>query len=373
MYFILPREVPIILAIPWRVAAYVLTAAIALGAAWTWYKVAYPQPRPTMLLAGVVLTLIEIIITAATGRYWPAGEALAMIGPTLFVVLVVPLLFPSVPLQLRLATGAFVFLYLGFGLARPILAADPTGTHYRAPYPDPASMGGNLKESFDWDLTSVKARTRGCKALALDVDSPIFERYAGVYLTDHNLMWRSSDGRADLDMGHETPFVGIPEGTDCLVSNQVRSETRWERFLYVGGNRHFVNFLAGKRQGVEIATDPGSGIPMTGVLDIEDYMDGKLRWTIPSAHFLVPNNPENPIRRIKLSSWPISPGRRMYVKINGVVAYEGAIPIDFSNIEIDIPNPSLHFIDLEIGSDPLPSEYVPTGYGVALRKLVLQH
>lgn len=369
LYFILPPKLPVLVAIPWRLATYAFTATVVIGAALAWYRVGWSKPRPLMLLAGTLFALAEITVTAITGKFWPAGSALVMLGPVLFVVIVAPLLLSPVPKLVRIVSLSFAALYLAFGLGRPIFAANSSGVHYSLPYP--ATMDPSLKSKYNWNVSRLAAALKDCKVLVVDVDNRFFERYLAIYLTDHEVAWNSTHpGIIALESITPRLTVPIPKDADCVLTDNFGSPARARKVISVTTDKRVPALLRGVLQYLEIAPGSPLGVKVVGAYDPEPYRDGQLRWTSGEAHFLLPNNPQTPITHIRLLTWPVFPGRNMKVRISGTTVYDGPVPSDSTPMEWNIPDRSVHTIDIEIRAETFHGEGDPRDLGVALRSLV---
>jgi hypothetical protein len=266
LYFMLPpRTVSGTAAIIWRIAAYAVTMGILALAVAAWLRVDRRSQRPILLLAGAIASTVVIAVTAATGRYWPAGEAWAMLAPMIFVVLVSPLFSEgSRPLMFGLAAVAVVGCHLAMGFARPIAAADESGLHFGRPYP--GVQDADAKSRYDWDLHRHDRRLASCTSIGLDIDDRFLERVVGVYLTDKNRRWESTHpDRVTLHARNAERVQPLGGDIDCVFTTGLARSTPERTSIPLSMDRRLETFLYGDARSIEIAVPVPAGIEVSGV------------------------------------------------------------------------------------------------------------
>jgi hypothetical protein len=201
LYFLQPSPaLPLVLRVVWRLvvlAGLVALLRAALGTALSLFRRGLEE-RASRLALWVLLALPAPLPLLLMGKYWAAGKALGMIGPFLFLLAAAPLLLaearPSAargrPLWRTLPAAIFLAAQLGFGLARPLAAANPDGIHYSRP-PYPSVQSSEYKTALDWGLARRDDALRRCRRIALDIESPFLERYVQLHLTELEAVWWS--------------------------------------------------------------------------------------------------------------------------------------------------------------------------------------
>ncbi len=222
-----PVDLPLVVRVVWRLAVLAALGCLLVPAVSAALKLAWRGgDRTALLLRLVLLALLMPLPFAVSGKLWGAGKAIAMIGPCLFLLVVVPLLRSGESPARRVPAVMFLAIQLGFGLARPLAAAHPDGIHYALPYP--SIQQADTKTGLSWDLRRWDETLRACHRIAVDTENPFLERYVQLHLTDLNSVWwsvRPLNGYFDrgLVLGLQ-PAQGEP---DCLVTDGGRLARPW--------------------------------------------------------------------------------------------------------------------------------------------------
>jgi hypothetical protein len=206
----------------WHVFADVLLVFV-LAATFKSFYLLQAESGPTglrsKLFAGAIGgAVIVLVLTALSGRFWAAGKGLSMVGPFLFFPLMAPLFIEARHASwTRLSAGVVLVAYIGFGLARPVVAVTSEGVGYPLPYP--SSQDPDSKLRYDWDLEKRSETLRRCSAIAVDVENPGFERFVQLYLSELGVRWFSVrplnsyfGSGPDLGMQQQLP------NPDCLLT-----------------------------------------------------------------------------------------------------------------------------------------------------------
>jgi len=371
LYFILPPQLPTIAAAPWRLAVYSFTAAVLVSAAVAWTRADVLRSRAVLLLSGTLFAVAVIATTALAGRFWLAGDGLAMIAPVLFVVLVAPLFLPAAPKTCRLVGLSFAGLYLGFGLVRPLRSANGTGVIYSWPYP--AGAQDQLRKfQFDWDVNHLAQTLDSCGSLVLDINDLFLERYLAIYLTDHQHAWISTHPPLGKFDTIQPRAVQPAQSADCILTDGYPEPGPARKVISVATeDKRLVNYLNGGRPALEIGVRTPGGVRVVGAYGVEFFQGGYLRWTSAETHFLIPNNPAAPTSSISMTTWRVAPGRRVTVSINGKQVYNGLEPSDSGTFRWTVQDRSAQLIDFVIATDEFHAKGDSRGLGVALRSVVL--
>ncbi len=215
-----PVDLPLAVRVVWRLVVMGLLGVLLVPALWSALKVAWRgEDQTALLLRLALLALLMPLPFVALGKVWGAGKAIAMIGPFLFLLVVVPLLRSGQSIVRRLPALVFLAIQLGFGLARPLAAAHPDGIHFALPYP--SVERAELKTRLSWDLRRWDETLRACRRIAVDTENPFLERYVQLHLTDLQSVWwsvRPLNGYYDRG-----PVYGLqsPRGEpDCTVTDR---------------------------------------------------------------------------------------------------------------------------------------------------------
>jgi hypothetical protein len=164
-----------------------------------------------LLLAGVGFGLLGAIVLAERGQAWAAGKALSYTAPLLCLVLLAPLLVPTLtatrarlaPLPWCLAQGWFAALAL-IGLG------DPHGTRLPAPYPD--WQGSETKGDGRWAIAAQMTRLRACPTVRVVAVDAFFRDFAAVALFEAGkaFIYDEADDAAPLPERCRLIQAGLP-------------------------------------------------------------------------------------------------------------------------------------------------------------------
>ena len=374
LHFILPpTSIPEGIAAGWRIAAYLVTAWVLTAAVVTWLRVDRSQQKAVLFLIGVLTSTLVILVTASTGRYWPAGEAWAMLAPLVFLAIASPLLVhANIPRHFRLAAVFVIFCHVALGLARPVAAASEGGVHYGRPYP--GAMDAELKRKYEWNIQRYDARLSACGSIGLDLDNRFLERVVTIYLTDKSRDWETTRPDRLLDSSEVEPAAPLSKGLDCVLTTNFPLPAARKFSVSLSTDKRFENFFNGASRTVEIALPMPAGVEAHGIYSVEPYLNGLLRWTSGNARLVVPNNVTKPATGLEIAAWPVGepdPSRTMRLTVNGKELFEGEIPVEPDGIRLVIPEQSGDVLDIRLSIRPLENTQDPRDLGVPLRTFSL--
>ena len=373
VYFILPPAGTAVLwGAVWKVAvavgcAFLLFAAVRLMME-EWRK--DRQSRASRFYVVAVLSLMLPVALALGGRYWPAGKALTMASPLLFIMVAVPVLSGGGRWG-RAAAAAFVLLHLGFGLYRPLAAANPSGIHYAWPYP--AVPDPTFKTAFSWDLTRWEIPLRGCRHISLDLPHPQQDRYVQMVLSEAGLPWTS---QRPLNSYYGTGLtLGLqvqPDFSDCLVTSRLEHVQPGQTLIWLGQGGAVWDFYQGILTSLDLVAVPNGVFSTTGLHAAEVYQGQPLRWTDGRARIALVNNPAYPLRQIELALWAVrQPHSTLRVSVNGRTLFDDRLADGDIQMTLRVPDDLPPSADLVLESNSFNPAGDPRTLGVALRRLVL--
>jgi hypothetical protein len=309
---------------------------------------------------------------ALKGNYWAAGKGLSMVSPLLFMLLVAPIVASRCGGSWwRVPAILLVAGHVAFGLYRPVAAASPSGIHYASPR-YPSGQVPQWKEDIRWNLQSWVPTLLSCERVSIDSDNYVVERYVQLLLEDLKLR-SSSTLEITTQLGGGVT-LGTPKqlpNPDCVITTMARSGREGARIIWLLKNVDVLEFLQGGRQSVELAVSR-SGVVVRGASEVEVTPRGPLRWTTGDAHFILPNDPARPARRLMVGVWDVRAPRvgAMEVLVNGRSLFAGPLPEGewaqaFSLEHVD----SVAQLDVQIRSATGRFSGDPRPLGIALREV----
>jgi hypothetical protein len=314
-------------------------------------------------------TLVSAVLLggiALTGRLWAAGKGVSMLAPLIFLCVAAPTLLLSRKHSWeRVPAWLLVVAYVGFGVARPIMAATDGGIGYPPPYP--GSMNPEAKRKYAWDLPGYEAELRRCRAISLDIDEPVLERYAQLYLTDLDAHWST--------VRPINPYFGIGKNAgmqvqvtnpDCLVSTNPLARRDNGTVISLARDKRVVDFFEAPHGSLDVAVSAPAGIEVTGTYEQEFVKGGALRWSAGRMRVLVPNNPSHPAQRLSFAIWPVaSPNRNMTIQVNGALLYAGKVVKGAT--DWPLPPNSSSSLEIVLSVDTIRYPGDPRDLGIPLR------
>jgi hypothetical protein len=376
IYFVLPTDaVPLPVRAAWKLALWagltLLLAGAARAALIEWRRDRYSRTSLILILALAACLLPPAFMIA--GKFWAAGKALSMAAPLLFIALAAPLLTNTLPHRWQAAAALYVALHIGFGVYRPIAAANPTGIHYASPYPavaDPAS-----KTELSWDLGTWRSELRRCHGASIDISAPVLERYVQMYLSELQVPWSSVRPlNTYYGTGTELGLQPQLQSPDCVVTTRVDRTGPGQTLIWLGRNPLLMDFLHGAAEQVDLVDVSPNLIELAGMHAVEHYGGGVLRWTDGDAQLRIPNDPGRPARKLDLALWGVRlAGAHLRLQVNDVDLFDG----DLADGEIELGFPLDAFttapaLTIRVVSNSFTTPQDSRRLGLALRRLVLR-
>jgi hypothetical protein len=366
-----PAGMPPLPRVLWKAALAAGMAGLIFGVG----RLARRESGASRLFLLIAATALAVPVgIALSGRFWPAGKALSMASPLLFLVLAAPLFRPASGRGLRLLAVIYLMVHLGLGAWRPLAAADPSGIHYRMPYPgvpDPA-----YKTALSWNVLDRRAEFASCRHVSLDISHPVLSRYVQMVLSEWGMAWSS---RRPLNSyygnGVDLGLQPQPDLADCLVSDRPALPGVGQKFIWLGRNDAVQGFLAGNTPRIDVVGLRSSGLDLSGWHETEQFGGGQLRWTDGAARVRLPQDPGNPIRTIRLALWPVGPApSRLRLLANDEVLFAGMPadgPVDMTFTRrggFDAP-----YLEIVLQSPSFSAPMDSRRLGLAVRHLELRH
>jgi hypothetical protein len=208
-----------------------IIVASSLGIRRTFAQSANPFGQ-TIVFATAAAFLVAAGL-AVSGRYWPAGKALALAAPLVFIALCLPLMSRTgIPGFARVMAWAIVLGHLAFGVIRPFAATAATGVHYKYPR-YPSAQDARMKINYSWDINRL-ATLRSCDLVQLDIDNPFLERFVQVFLSDTGVKWFSVRTiKSYYSEGRDLGMQSAPGAPDCLVTTEVYPKAKFENVVWL--------------------------------------------------------------------------------------------------------------------------------------------
>lgn len=239
LYFVVPGPAsPLATRVGIKLLLAVFLVALLVQAARSLWNTVREEDRGrgAFLLAAVVScgTPLGLVLL---GRLWQAGKFLSMIAPLLFLGLILPLLVRR-GVVARAPALLLVVAQLGFGLARPVVAARaPDGIHYPPPYPSIGQPA--LKQAISWNLLGWQRFFSNCQLVNLNVRHALIHAYAEMLLAEMRVPWAPSRSTVSYDRERLLAPAEPDRSSlaDCQIADSLRRRDRrpgGERLLFVG-------------------------------------------------------------------------------------------------------------------------------------------
>lgn len=371
LHFVLPGAGwPLALRAPWKLALAAAMMALACGAVLALRHARRGAARPDLprfaLLAAVALLVPAGIL--ALGQGWAAGKAWSMVAPLAFLLLALPLAVPGSARWSQALVLASLVPHLALGVLRPFAAMAPGGVHYAAPYP--ATPNASAKRDIAWTLGTRRAELLGCRAVLLDLGSPVLERYAQVWLDELGLPWTSRRPlNSDYGNGRTLGERRTDATPDCVVTN-VLSAAPAGRVIWLGRDLAVPDFLSGGQGRLDLVA---LGAQMRGLHAAETYQGATLRWTDGDARIELPATVGPPPQALELDLWPVRPaGATLRLEVNGHVLFDGALPDGAWSRRFPLAGiAGAGPLSIRIASGHFQPPGDPRRLGLALRQLVI--
>ena len=155
--------------------------------------------------------------------------------------------------------------HLALGIARPIMAADPSGMRLAGLPVRPVQQ----KENLDLDFANGRSEFRTCREIALDIKEPIMQFLAQLVLTDMRASWstRATEPFAYL----ATPPYREDRWplADCLATTDSGTRPTGTKALRLNTDLALLDYLAGRRPDLELSSQSNSGLTMRGFYLLE--------------------------------------------------------------------------------------------------------
>ena len=315
---------PVVLAIIWKLVLYgfVVMLLMNIAAALRWALRYEPElPRTRFFLGSVVGCLVPLGILA-TGHFWAAGKGLAMAAPMLFTLVISPLVTgPKEPTGV-IVSSLVVLGHLCLGLARPFLVA----VHTLPGLPTASAHVEMQKASLDWDYRRIGSEIGTCKGLVIETSNPMMDNLLRRIAVETGVPWAARKAMNWPSKSAKDYFPSGWEQFDCLASADRLSASNGRKLIDLATEHTARDFLAGRRDDLELGTKAPSGIVTTGLYGLESTPGGDLQWAGPKATFELPNRP-SPARTLQFQTWPMPvSGDRISVRINGREIFAGSPP-----------------------------------------------
>lgn len=237
LFYILPTAGwPIWTAIAYKLILYAAVATIvvcsakAITQAWRQHG---PDSEQALMTVACVAGLVTPLGLLITRNFWSAGKAFYMAVPLLFLLLVFPLLLHRlVPRVLCVFAAAIVAAHLTFGLMRPILAADPSGSRLAGL---PASFGtvNGWKQKLDWRVDRWIDELKTCRHVVVDIYEYSMDATMQLVLTNMGVQWSQSQPTNRWSAKRPLRNQADWDKADCIVTSALRDFSTNQRIIYV--------------------------------------------------------------------------------------------------------------------------------------------
>jgi hypothetical protein len=191
------------------------------------------NPFGHTIVFAMATSLLVAAALAVSERYWPAGKALTLAAPLIFIVLCLPLVSRTrIPRFARVTAWAIVLAHLGFGVIRPFAATAATGVHYKYPR-YPSAQDPRMKVHYSWD-TARLATLRSCNLVQLDIDNPFLDRFVQVFLSDTGVDWFSARTiKSYYSEGRNLGIQSSPGVPDCLATTEMHARDGFKTVVWL--------------------------------------------------------------------------------------------------------------------------------------------
>jgi hypothetical protein len=380
LYWLLPTvSWPIWLATTWKLLLYGFAILLLTATGRAIYQTFRDRTDWRPLMVGCVIACLLPLAILARGHYWAAGKALAIAGPLLFFLLVLPVLRRKNH-RLWIAPAAlFIVAHLALGVLRPLEAMRPPGTYATGMLMD--MPGGvprddlQIKSLYDWNAVALVDRLHGCRAVTLDIDDPFLDRFVQLALSDVGIRWATTQKTyLKITFGQVfPPSPPLPEA-DCVAATRMADGAPGQRVVLLRRDPTLQAFLAGASE-LEIALSAIPEITTSGLYHVEEHSFGALRWASPTASISVPSVFKKPITSLVVSFWKdvVPAGKTLRVMVDGHVLFDGPAPSEALRLPLGDAGVTGPFT---IRIDSTPDTHFtgdPRTLGVPIREIRLIH
>lgn len=323
-------------------------------------------PRALRLCLALGAGSVFCLVSLALGHPYVAGKAWLLMSPITLGVLLLPMLQPRQAALWRVAAWLYLCFHLGLGLWRPIAATAPDGIAYPPPYPSLPQA----KAALDWAVLARKPDFSGCRLIALDVQSPTFDRYLQTVLREWGMAWYSARPITTDYANPKSITLGMqhPTGTpDCIAADTLPlAADGAARLIWLGKGPALDDFVSGRSDRLDVLNLP---LALHGLHAGEIYENAPLRWTNGQASFRLPLPKANHGFTLDIGLWPVrKPGTWLQLRINGVDRFKGVLPAGHwqARYHVQESHAPLH---IEILSTSFQPQGDPRMLGVSLQEL----
>jgi hypothetical protein len=333
LYWVLPTvSWPIWLATTWKLLLYGFAILLFTATGRAIYQTFRERTDWWPLMVGCVIACLLPLAILARGHYWAAGKALAIAGPLLFLLLVLPVLRRKGHYLWIAPAALFIVAHLALGVLRPLEAMRPPGTSTTGMPMDIA--GGvskydlQIKSFYDWNAVALVDRLHGCRAVTLDIANPFIDRFVQLALSDVGIPWTTTQKTyLKITLGPVfPPSPPLPEA-DCVAATRITERGAGQRMVLLRRDPALEAFLAGASE-LEIALTAIPEITTSGLYDVKEHSFGALRWASPTASISVPSVFKKPITSlvVSLGKDVVPAGKTLRVMVDGHVLFDGPAP-----------------------------------------------
>lgn len=138
------------------------------------------------------------------------------------------------------------------------------------------------------------------------------------------------------------------------------------------GYQRFEKFVDAETASLEVGIETPPQAETSGLHSPEPYEGGLLRWTSAFAHIKLPIDRRRSPTKLTLKTWPAGPeSRKMTVRVNGALVYEGPVMMDSLPREFALEEIAEPGLTIELAAETFRADNDRRELGVALRELTV--